>query len=282
LPYFRFRWLVGSAAIVLTILIGVNLLSNQLSEIIEISDVSTISVQEERNPQTDVKIKRKTETASTEVIQRESPNSSDSQSGLKSMNSNVTIVPNQETNRPDNNSAAVAENDTLDVAPITQKVALKLPQLAHIKNENITNDSVLNKKQKKVMPKEYLSKIAAEEYGIVNDTVLDIIHMTNPEIKDLNLIFAGQIIRLPQISRKDLIVKDSSGRFHIHYASHYNFEDAQVTVQNLLSNGRKAFIFPSNQGEITVYRIYCGIFSSRFEAEEEIKTLKFESLPFLE
>jgi len=131
-------------------------------------------------------------------------------------------------------------------------------------------------------PKEYLYKIAAEEYGIVNDTVLDIIHMTNPKIKNLNLIFAGQIIHLPQIRRKDLVVKDSSGRFHIHYASHYKFEDAQITVQNLVRDNMKAFVIPSIQGDNSVYRVYCGNFLSRFEAEEEIKTLELKRVPFID
>jgi len=148
-PYFRFRWLVGYAAIVLTILIGVNLLLNQAPKIKEIFNIPGFSVQQERPPLSDDKIGGEIETASTAVIQRESPNPPDSQSGLKSLNSNVTIDPDQETTRTDNNTAAVAEKDTLDVAPMTQKVVLKLPQLANIKNENITNDSVLKKKKKK-------------------------------------------------------------------------------------------------------------------------------------
>lgn len=281
-PYFRLRWLVGSAAIVFTILVGLNLLLNQPSEIKEIFNISGFSVQEERPPQPDDIIGGAIETATTEVIKQKSANPHDSQGGRHPLDSNIATDPKNEKIQTDNNLVAVAEVGTSDLGVITERVTLKLPSLAMPNNHNITHDDFLNKKKKKVKPKEYLYRIATEEYGIVNDTVLDVIHMANPDINNLDLIFAGQIIRLPQISRKDLIVKGPSGRFYIHYASHYQFEDAQKTVLDLIGDNMKAFIIPSIQGSNSVYRVYCGFFYSRLEAEEKIETLELKRLPFVD
>lgn len=284
-PYFRFRWLAGFTAIALTILIGVFLPSIQLSQIEKIKnipDVSTIFKQEEKALQSGTKSNKKFKTTFTEVIQQDSANPSDSQRSPQSLNLNVAVNPDPDTTRSDINTAGIADTDRPVVVPIIRKVGLTPPTLTQIQNENIINNSELIKKTKKVMPKEYLYKIAAEEYGTVNDTVIDIIHMANPEIKNLNLIFPGQIVRLPQISRKDLVVKDSNGRFHIHYASHYNFKDAQITVQNIVRDNLEAFASPSIQGDNSVYRVYCGNFFSRTEAEEEIKSLDLKRLPFVD
>ena len=283
-PHFRLRWFAVYAAIALTILIGVFLPSIQLSQIEDlknIPDLSIISAQKEKNLQSGAKFVKKFETTFTKVTKQDSAKPSESQRSPQSPNLNGAIHPDPETTRYDIKTAGMAGTDTPVVVPTIRKVGLKPPPLTKIQNDNNTNNSELIKKTKKVMPKEYLYKIAAEEYGTVNDTVLDIIHMANPEIKNLNLIFPGQIVRLPQISRQDLIVKDSNGRFHIHYASHYKFKDAQITVQSIVRDNLEAFASPSIQGDNSVYRVYCGNYISRIEAEEEIKTLELKQLPFV-
>lgn len=280
LPYLGLRRLVAFAAIVLAIFFGVNLLSNQSLEIREIADKTTFSEQGEIPPQPDDKIDGEIKTASINVIKRYSVHPPDNQNYRNVMNLVIDKNPETEPTHTENNPRADAAQDVSDLAFTVERAALKLPPVAKPTNESIKDGKTLNKKQRKVMPKDYLSKIAIKEYGITNDTIIDMIHMTNPDIKNLNLIFPGQKILLPQISRKNLIVANQNGTFHIHYASHYKFEDAQKTVQDLLSAEKKAFIIPSIQGDNFVYRVYCGIYSNRVEAEDEIETLELKCLPF--
>lgn len=275
----RYGWLVGCALVILIILAAVYAKSKRPALLKEILPKFPISAQEQEKTQPEPEIIPKAAPAPIEAAQQKASANLSGQQELSAQLQNEPIPQPTETEKE---TAVIAENDQPAVAPTTAKVMLKLPQLGEIRNENISNASALHNKQKKVMPKDYLYKIVLEEYGIVNDTVLDIIQIANPEIKDLNLIFAGQTIHLPQIRRQDLIVKDPSGRFHIHYASHYKYEDAQITRQNLLDQSIKAFVLPSVQGNNTVYRVYCGNFKTRNEAEEKLKTLEFKQLRFID
>ena len=136
--------------------------------------------------------------------------------------------------------------------------------------------------RKKVQANEWLIKIARIEYGVVNNTIIDLIHMANPGIKNVDRIYAGRQIILPHIEKKDLIVKDEDGNFHIHYASFYNFGQAQKSVQELINDKKEAFMIPSKQGDNLVYRVYIGIFKSQDDAESSLNDLKLKYLSFLD
>ncbi|HHE65319.1 MAG TPA: hypothetical protein ENL09_04780, partial [Bacteroidetes bacterium] len=96
--------------------------------------------------------------------------------------------------------------------------------------------------RKKVQANEWLVKIARIEYGVVNNTIIDLIQMANPGIKNVDRIYEGRQIILPNIEKKDLIAKDENGNFHIHYASFYNFGQAQQSVQELINDKKEAFM----------------------------------------
>lgn len=136
--------------------------------------------------------------------------------------------------------------------------------------------------RKKVQANEWLLKIARIEYGVTNNTIIDLIHMANPGIKNVDCIYAGRQIILPHIEKKDLIAKDENGNFHIHYASFYNFGQAQQSVQELINDKKEAFIIPSKQGDNLVYRVYIGIFKSQDDAESSLNDLKLKHLSFLD
>ena len=136
--------------------------------------------------------------------------------------------------------------------------------------------------RKKVQANEWLIKIARIEYGVVNNTIIDLIHMANPGIKNVDRIYAGRQIILPHIEKKDLIVKDEDGNFHIHYASFYNFGQAQKSVQELINDKKEAFMIPSQQVDNLVYRVYIGIFKSQDDAESSLNDLKLKYLSFLD
>ena len=133
----------------------------------------------------------------------------------------------------------------------------------------------------KVRPDECLYVLARRKYGSVNESIVDLIHMANPGIKDTDRIYPGHEIVLPDIRRKDLIVKDETGLYHIHYGSFRRQEDAARCIQNLIKKNQEAFVIFSRQGNNRRYRVYVGTFKDRDEAEKILDTLELKYLHFL-
>ncbi|OGL44891.1 MAG: hypothetical protein A2W05_06450 [Candidatus Schekmanbacteria bacterium RBG_16_38_10] len=136
--------------------------------------------------------------------------------------------------------------------------------------------------KKKVLPNEYLIKMATDIYGISNDTVIDLIHMANPGLKNVNKIFPDKNVVFPKLNRKDMIVKGEDGGYYIHFASFYRFDNAKKEVDDLFKdNNERIFLITVLAGEHLVYRIYIGIFKDYIAAEEKLGFLKLKYLPFL-
>ena len=106
--------------------------------------------------------------------------------------------------------------------------------------------------------------------------------MANPGIKNVNCIYAGQKIILPEIKRDDLIVSGTEGAYHIHYASFYNFSEARHAAGKLLEQGLEAFIMPSHRSENTTYQVYVGIFSNHDDAAAQLHNLELKYISFLD
>ena len=160
--------------------------------------------------------------------------------------------------------------ETRRIGIMTERVKMTgtyLKKPGKVVNEN-TGDT--NSKTRKIQPNEWLTTIARNEYGIETDTIIDFIHMANPGIKNVNCIYAGQKIILPEIKRDDLIVSGSEGAYHIHYASFYNFSEARHAAGKLLEQGLEAFVMPSHRNENITYQVYVGIFSNRDAAAAAI------------
>lgn len=59
---------------------------------------------------------------------------------------------------------------------------------------------------------EHLSQICRDKYGFVNDQVIKVVKDSNPSIFDADLIFIGDTILLPELSKPDTRRADSRGR----------------------------------------------------------------------
>jgi len=122
--------------------------------------------------------------------------------------------------------------------------------------------------------------MARKKYGFSNHTILDLIHMANPEIKDIHQIYTGQVVNMPLVQKKDLIHKDKMGNYYIHYASFYEVEAAWQCLRNLRHKDQKSFVIPTRQQKNEVYRVYYGNYKSLAEAQKEIENLRFWYLSF--
>jgi general secretion pathway protein A len=134
---------------------------------------------------------------------------------------------------------------------------------------------------RKVKPDECLYDLVRREYGIGNISIIDLIQMANPGIRNVNRVYPGQKIILPQFDRKDLIVKDKKGHYRIHYASFYRREDATLCIKNLIKKNQEAFVISAQQGDNLVYRVYVGTFKNSDDAGKILDTLELEFFSFL-
>ncbi len=133
----------------------------------------------------------------------------------------------------------------------------------------------------KAKPRDYLLKIIKKTYGVANDTLLDIVQVANPDIKNINLIKVGQNIVLPRISIDTLILKDSEGHYFLHYFSSYSKEKAYRKLMKLKNLPYPMALHTINFGNKKVYRIYIGPFNSRKELVDAFKVLPKDHLAFL-
>jgi general secretion pathway protein A len=139
----------------------------------------------------------------------------------------------------------------------------------------------LHREKNAVSPNECLVEMARAKYGIGNDTIIDLIQMANPTIQSVASDCTGQQRVFPKIKKKDLIGENPDGTFHIHYASFYRFEPATKLTEKLRLANKKAFFVKEMQGDDFVFRTFVGEYETREEAENAMKHLKFEHLPFL-
>jgi type II secretory pathway predicted ATPase ExeA len=136
---------------------------------------------------------------------------------------------------------------------------------------------------KMVEPNDNLSAMARKKYGFSNHTILDLIHMANPDIKDIHQIYTGQVVNMPLVQKKDLIHKDKMGNYYIHYASFYEVYEVEAAWQclrDLRHKDQKSFVIPTHQQKNEVYRVYYGKYKSLAEAQKEIEDLRFWYLSF--
>ena len=186
-----------------------------------------------------------------------------------------------------NHSIATTDSNTVDkntgtvIAPIDAVaepeglIGSSPPPIANVTPAKKAQKATLAKKV--IKPDDNLSNIAREAYGFANDTIIDRIHMVNSGIKSVDRIYVGQTILLPRIKKENLIGMDVNGKYHIHYASFYNYADASKCVEELRNRlQKKAVLVPAKQQESKVYRVYQGYFDSYDQARKALEHLQLK------
>lgn len=104
--------------------------------------------------------------------------------------------------------------------------------------------------------------LAAETYGFVNDTLVERIKKSNPDIKDINWISIGQKIVFPPLQGGN-----AAPTYTVHLASFVPIERARKLFQDLSDKGYEAYILPFHDPEKgNVFRVTVGNFTDRESA----------------
>ena len=120
-----------------------------------------------------------------------------------------------------------------------------------------------------------LSFLALQNYRLSNPTVLDILLDHNPQIKDVNQIFADEQMKVPALTEEMFIGPDVDGRYHIYLGTFGDQQSMQILRKHPLLQG-KTFktIRRIASSDVLWYRMTAVGFPSREEALQTFRSLK--------
>jgi hypothetical protein len=101
-----------------------------------------------------------------------------------------------------------------------------------------------------------ISGIALHKYGQASYTILDLLKLANPELKDINVIAIGQTIRLPELGDAFPILRDGSGQYSLLVYSSPQGARASALQDALRSRGFNARVSQGSVGyQKPVFRV---------------------------
>ena len=118
-----------------------------------------------------------------------------------------------------------------------------------------------------VKPGDSVSQIASQTYGQASPTVLDLMKMANPSIRDIDIIAVGQELKLPQVQGVAML-QQNDGRYAVLLMSTPAEGKAREIGKALRRHGFDARVGKANfGGGRQVYRVVIADLDSRQSAE---------------
>ena len=109
-----------------------------------------------------------------------------------------------------------------------------------------------------------VSGIAMRKYGQASYTVLDLVKLANPEVKDIDAISVGQTIRLPELGEGYPILNERSGKYSLLVVSSPQPRKAQQLQAALRARGFDARVANVSVGDgKPLYRVVVGGYGGR-------------------
>lgn len=100
-----------------------------------------------------------------------------------------------------------------------------------------------------------ISEIVVRKYGQATSTILDLVHLANPELKGANTLTTGQTIRLPELGETPPVLSDGSGRHSLLVYSTRLATRASALKTALRDRGFDARVTEGREGQKPVFRV---------------------------
>jgi general secretion pathway protein A len=100
-----------------------------------------------------------------------------------------------------------------------------------------------------------IEKIAQDAYGANAVLGMDLIRELNPQIKNINLVYPGQDLLLPPLTRETLLRKQPGGSYRLIAACFRKRGDASAYVRKLGEKGYKAVIISDSAEDLILHRV---------------------------
>ena len=115
-----------------------------------------------------------------------------------------------------------------------------------------------------VKPGDSVSQIASETYGQASPTVLDLMKMANPSIRNIDVIGVGQELRLPQLDEGLAVLQQPDGRYALLLLSTQNEARARDIGKALKRHGFETRVGRADFGRGNeVWRVVIGNLNDR-------------------
>ncbi len=119
-----------------------------------------------------------------------------------------------------------------------------------------------------------VGEIIFREFGRVDSHLLEEVQRLNPEIEDMNQIFVGQEIKLPEDPGEAYRNPGVKSYFSIHIASFPQFDGANELFRKLIELGDKSTIIPAKIGRKAWYSVTFGEYENLTDAFFNAKRLR--------
>jgi type II secretory pathway predicted ATPase ExeA/phage tail protein X len=163
------------------------------------------------------------------------------------------------SNRPEDSKSP--QNTSADVSQITSKGEVKIKRSVTVEK----NDS--------------LSSLGWKYYGTMNETLVDLILDSNPQIKNIHLISVGQQIILPEITEESLIIPSTDHTFKIHLGTFSDAQSARKYENEPALMGKEIETTPREMSPVDIwYRITVGRYDDKAACLEVIGLLRKKKL----
>jgi len=174
---------------------------------------------------------------------------------------------------PSGAAALVAAAPAYPAAPAVP-AAVRLPERA----PDTTDDLRLvlpDYRRVMVRPGDSISQIATSTYGQASATMLDLMKMANPSIRDIDIISVGQELRLPQLDQGLAVLQEPDGQYALLVLSTPLENRAREIGKALRKHGFEARVGRADFGAgRTVWRVVIGDLPDRAAAQTIGKQLQ--------
>ncbi len=119
-----------------------------------------------------------------------------------------------------------------------------------------------------------MSQIANQRYPADNQLGLDALILANPEINDIDKIFPGQVLYLPEIDLPKETIRLKDQRFYAIYG-HYQSGASLKIDTSWLEKKQVHFFIRDTKGNrgIVVHRVFVGGYETAEELAEALQSL---------
>jgi hypothetical protein len=117
--------------------------------------------------------------------------------------------------------------------------------------------------------------MAQQHYGFANPTILNILLEHNPQIKDVNQIFADEQMKIPEITEEMFLGLEANSRYYIYLGTFDDKRSIQALRKHPLLQGRTfRTTIRIASSDLLWYRLTVLGFPTREEALETLRSLR--------
>jgi type II secretory pathway predicted ATPase ExeA len=191
----------------------------------------------------------------------------------------------KEERRVPQNLLTEATPSPKEIPPEIQKESISMgnTQLSHIKPPPLESDLLKDKNKVEnfiyAKKEDCLLSLARKYYQKTNETLIDFLLESNPEITNIHLIKINQKIKLPEIKEESLILESSDHIFKIRIGTFPTLSQTRLYKDELVLKGKEIEIIPRKVSpQETWYQVVAGQYNTKEECLKTIAILKEKNL----